>query len=49
VYLLTSLVLVVLSFWVFHRNIYIGNGLLLLFLAGIYYVEKDEVKALLKK
>ncbi|MET1053844.1 MAG: oligosaccharide flippase family protein [Pedobacter sp.] len=49
VYLLTAVVLVVLSFWVFHRNIYIGNGLLLLFLAGICYVEKDEVKMLLAK
>jgi len=48
-YLLISVVLVVLSFWVFHRNIYIGNGLLLLFLAGICYVEKDEVKVLLAK
>jgi O-antigen/teichoic acid export membrane protein len=48
-YLLISMVLVVLSFWVFNRNIYIGNGLLLLFLAGIFYVEKDEVKVLLAK
>lgn len=48
-YLLISVVLVVLSFWVFHRNIYFGNGLLLLFLAGICYVEKDEVKVLLAK
>jgi O-antigen/teichoic acid export membrane protein len=46
-YLLSSVVLVVLSFWVFNRNIYIGNGLLLLFLAAIFYVEKDEVKVLL--
>lgn len=48
-YLLISVVLVVLSFWVFHRNIYIGNALLLLFLAGIFYVEKDEVKLLLAR
>jgi len=48
-YLLISVVLVVLSFWVFNRNIYIGNGLLLLFLAGIVYVEKNEVKALLAR
>jgi O-antigen/teichoic acid export membrane protein len=48
-YLLTSVVLVVLSFWVFHRNIYIGNGLLLLFFAGIFYVEKEEIKALLAR
>ena len=48
-YLLISVVLVVLSFWVFNRNLYIGNGLLLLFLAGIVYVEKNEVKALLAR
>lgn len=48
-YLVTSVVMVVLSFWVFHRNIYIGNGLLLLFFAGIFLVEKDEVKALLAR
>lgn len=46
-YLIISVILVILSFWVFHRNIYIGNGLLLLFLAGIVYTEKDELKVLL--
>ncbi|WP_442589115.1 oligosaccharide flippase family protein [Pedobacter sp. AW31-3R] len=49
IYLLTSVILVVLSFWVFHRNIYIGNALLLLFFAAIVGVEKKELKALLKK
>jgi len=48
-YLLVSVLLVVLSFWVFHRNIYIGNGLLLLFLAGIFYAEKNDLKLLLSK
>jgi O-antigen/teichoic acid export membrane protein len=48
-YLLVSVVLVVLSFWVFHRNIYIGNGLLILFLAGIFYLEKNDLKTLLAK
>jgi O-antigen/teichoic acid export membrane protein len=49
VYLVSSVVIVILSFWVFHRNIYIGNGLLVLFFAGIFYVEKDELKVLLGK
>jgi O-antigen/teichoic acid export membrane protein len=49
IYLIVSLVLVILSFWVFHRNIYIGNALLIAFMAGIYYVEKDQLKALLLK
>jgi len=47
-YLTASLVLVYLSFWVFERNIYIGNGLLLLFVVGIFLLEKNEVKRLLK-
>jgi O-antigen/teichoic acid export membrane protein len=48
-YLGVSMVLVVLSFWVFDRNIYIGNALLLGFLGLIYYLEKDEVKVMLRK
>ncbi|MBY0245988.1 MAG: polysaccharide biosynthesis C-terminal domain-containing protein [Sphingobacteriaceae bacterium] len=45
-YLLSSVVLVVLSFWVFNRNIYIGNALLLAFLGAIFYFEKAELKQL---
>ncbi|MDR6786187.1 O-antigen/teichoic acid export membrane protein [Pedobacter africanus] len=48
-YLLVSVLLVVLSFWVFKRNVYIGNALLLLFLAGVVYFEKDQLKLILKK
>ncbi|ATP57916.1 polysaccharide biosynthesis protein [Pedobacter ginsengisoli] len=48
-YLLISLVLVVLSFWVFNRNIYIGNALLLVFLGGVIYFEKDQLKSILLK
>jgi len=46
-YLGVSLVLVYLSFYIFEQNIFIGNGLLILFLAGIYFMEKDNVKKLL--
>lgn len=46
-YLSISLILVYLSFYVFKQNIYIGNGLLALFLAGIYFMEKDNVKRIL--
>lgn len=49
VYLGSSVLLVVLSFWVFHRNIYIGNALVLLFLALIFSLERNELKALLFK
>jgi O-antigen/teichoic acid export membrane protein len=48
-YLVVSVLLVVLSFWVFNRNLYIGNGLLLLFIAGIVMLEKNGLKALLAK
>jgi len=48
-YLIISVILVILSFWVFNRNIYIGNAMLLVFIAGIAYLEKDELKAILLK
>lgn len=48
-YLLISVVLVILSFWVFNRNIYIGNAMLLVFIGGIAYLEKNELKAILLK
>jgi O-antigen/teichoic acid export membrane protein len=48
-YMVLSTVLVGLSFWVFDRNIYIGNALLLGFLALVVYLEKDEVRLLLRK
>lgn len=48
-YLIVSAILVVLSFWVFNRNIYIGNILLLVFAAGVFYFEKDQLKLILKK
>lgn len=48
-YLLVSVVLVILSFWVFDRNLYIGNALLLLFFVGVVYFEKDQLKLILRK
>lgn len=48
IYLLVSTVFVVLSFWVFDRNIYIGNTLLLIFLVGVVYFEKDELKRFIR-
>lgn len=49
IYIMVSLVMVYLSFWVFKRNIYIGNGILVLFLLGIFYFEKNNVLKILKK
>jgi O-antigen/teichoic acid export membrane protein len=48
-YLVLSMVLVALSFWVFNRNLYVGNALLLGFLGLVVYLEKDEVKAMIRK
>lgn len=47
-YLTVSVVLVYLSFYIFKQNIFIGNGLLVLFLGGIYMVEKNDIIKILK-
>ncbi|MGO4878995.1 lipopolysaccharide biosynthesis protein [Pedobacter sp. AJM] len=49
IYLMVSILLVYLSFWVFKQNIYIGNGILLLFLLGMYYFEKNNLLKILRK
>jgi len=46
-YLGASLVLVYLSFYVFKQNIFIGNGLLILFLGSIFILEKNNIKKLM--
>lgn len=48
-YLIISVVVVLLSFWVFNRNIYVGNAMLFVFLGGIIYFEKDQLKSLFRK
>lgn len=48
-YLVISTAIVFSSFFIFHRNIYIGNAMLVVFIAGIYYVEKDGLMKILKK
>jgi len=48
-YLLTSTVIVFISFFIFDRNIYIGNAMLLLFLGGIVYLEKDELRKIWRR
>lgn len=45
-YLGVSIVLVVLSFYTFEQNIYIGNALLFVFLVGIYFIEKRNLTKL---
>lgn len=48
-YLVLSTAIVFTSFFIFKRNIYIGNALLLVFAAGIFYVEKDDLRKILKR
>lgn len=48
-YIIASIVLVFLSFNVFHRNIFAGNALLLLFALITFYVERKELMLILKK
>ncbi|TEW65392.1 polysaccharide biosynthesis protein [Mucilaginibacter phyllosphaerae] len=48
-YIILSALLVYLSFNIFHRNIFIGNGLLILFGIGALYAERKELKAIFSK
>ena len=48
-YLIAAVVIVYLSFTVFHRNLIIGNLFLILFTAVALYTERKELRLLLKK
>ena len=48
-FLSISVIFSILSFYVFERNIFIGSGLLLVFLIIVYYSEKDTLRAILIK
>ncbi len=48
-YLIVSTIIVFTSFFVFDKNIYIGNAMLIAFIAGIAYFEKNEIRKLLKR
>lgn len=48
-YIIISLLLVYLSFYVFKRNIFAGNALLLLFVAGAYFAERKQLIAILRR
>jgi len=45
-YIISSVLLVYLSFYVFNRNIFVGNGLLILFAGGTTYFEWKNLKAI---
>jgi O-antigen/teichoic acid export membrane protein len=48
-YIIISVALVYISFYVFKRNIFIGNGLLILFSIGALYAERKELKAIFNR
>jgi O-antigen/teichoic acid export membrane protein len=49
VYIIISVVFVYLSFYVFKRNIFVGNALLFIFVAGAYFAEGKELKAIFNR
>ena len=48
-YIIVSTLIVFSSFFIFNRNIYIGNAMLIAFIAGIAYFEKKDLMKLLKR
>jgi O-antigen/teichoic acid export membrane protein len=48
-YIIASIVIVFLSFYVFKRNIFIGNGLLVLFALAAFFAERKQLMQILKK
>lgn len=49
VYLMVSTLIVFTSFFVFDRNIYIGNAMLIAFIIGVVYFEKNNFLRLLRR
>ncbi len=49
IYILASVVIVTLSFYVFHRNIFVGNALLIMFALTSFYVERKQLMLIFKK
>jgi len=49
VYIISSILLVYLSFYVFNRNIFVGNALLILFISTALYFEWANLKAIFIK
>ncbi len=48
-YIVSSIVVVYLSFYVFNRNIYIGDSLLLLYISVAFYFERENLRAIFKR
>ena len=48
-YIISSIVVVYLSFYIFNRNIFIGDGLLLLYAGVAFYFERANLRAIFKR
>ncbi|MDB5109196.1 MAG: Polysaccharide biosynthesis protein [Mucilaginibacter sp.] len=48
-YIISSILLVYLSFYIFNRNIFVGNALLLIFVSAAFYFERNNLKAIFNK
>jgi O-antigen/teichoic acid export membrane protein len=49
VYIISSILIVFLSFYVFKHNIFAGNGLLILYVLMAWYFERKDLKAIFSK
>jgi O-antigen/teichoic acid export membrane protein len=48
-YIVSSIIIVYLSFYVFNRNIFAGDALLLLYILAAFYLEWKDFKAILTR
>ena len=48
-YLIVSTIIVFSSFFIFNKNIYIGNAMLVAFVCGVAYFEKNDLMKILKR
>jgi O-antigen/teichoic acid export membrane protein len=49
IYIVSSIILVYLSFSTFKRNIFVGNAMLLAFVGAAFYTERKQLKAIFSK
>jgi len=48
-YIVTGILFSYLSYFVFQHNVVIGNGLLIVYIAGVFLMEKNQLKQFIKK
>lgn len=48
-YIISSILIVFVSFYIFKRNIFAGDALLLLYVSGAFYFERNDIKSILSR